>query len=93
VDVRRAAAQDFEKEISFDRVAFDQSLDLLMASLLDGEIPLIQSPLALRRRESFVVGDVIHRAAESIKQHRILAAFPWQKKKSEGEIRISGLWE
>ena len=93
VDIRSAPAQDFEKEISFDRVAFDQSLDLVVASLLDGEIPLIQSPLALRRRESFVIGDVIHRTAESIKKHRILAAFPWEKKKSVGQVGISRLRE
>jgi hypothetical protein len=93
VDVRSTPAQDFEKEISFDRMAFDQSLDLVVASLLDGEIPFIQSPLTLRGREGFVVGDVIHRTAESIKKHRIPAAFPWEKKKSEGEIGISRLRE
>jgi hypothetical protein len=93
VDVRSTPAQDFEKEISFDRVAFDQSLDLFVPTLLDGEIPFVQSPLALRRRESFVVGYVIHRTAESIKKHCIPAAFPWEKKKSEGEIGISRLRE
>ena len=72
---------------------FSTKDDLVVASLLDGEIPFVQSPLALRRRESFVVGYVIHRTAESIKKHRIPAAFPWEKKKSEGEIGISRLRE